>query len=149
MKGQTLIEVLIALGIAGVVISAVTVVVTASLNNAQYSKNQNQAVAYAQEAMEVIRQIRDSDIVGFRTYTGNYCLAKGQTTLGSAQANCILNVDNFVRSVLIDQSPGCANNVAKVTVNVAWTDGKCPTNSYCHKIPLVSCLLTTNPVSGP
>jgi prepilin-type N-terminal cleavage/methylation domain-containing protein len=148
MKGQTLIEVLVALGLAGVVITAATIVVTASLNNAQFSRDQQLATNYAQEGMEIVRQIRGYDITGFRGYSGTYCLAKGQLTLSSPQSLCPTNVDIFTRSVVIEQSQ-CATNVARVSVNVAWTDGRCSSGGLCHKVPLVSCLSTVNPVTGP
>lgn len=149
MKGQTLIEVLVALATAGIVITAITVVVSASLNNAQFTKNQNAATNYAQQGMELVRQLRDSDIVTFRTYSGTYCLAKNQTTLGIPQSTCSsANVDIFTRSVVITQG-GCAANNAQVSVSVAWTDGKCPANSNCHKVPLVSCLSTVSSITAP
>ncbi|MBI3069818.1 MAG: hypothetical protein HYY87_00750, partial [Candidatus Levybacteria bacterium] len=55
-KGQTLIEVLLALGTAVVVLSATVVAVLSALNNAQFSKNQSLATQYAQEGMEVMRK---------------------------------------------------------------------------------------------
>ena len=149
MKGQTLIEVLVALAAAGVVITAITAVVTTSLSNAQYIRDQNSATNYAEQGMEIIRHLRDSDIASFRSYSGDYCLGKGQTSLGTNQSNCGINVDNFERAVSIDQSPGCAANVAKVTLTVSWTDGRCINNANCHKIPLVTCLSTNNLVPAP
>jgi len=149
MKGQILIEVLVALAAAGVIITAITAVVTTSLSNAQYIRDQNSATNYAQQGMEVIREVRDSDISNFRSYNGNYCLGKGQTSLGSNQSSCNSNVDNFARSVVIEQSPGCAANIAKVTVTVSWSDGKCTNNANCHKIPLVTCLSTNNLIPAP
>ncbi len=151
MKGQTLIEILIALGIGGVIISAITVIITSGLNNAQFGKNQNLATNFAQEGLEVVRKIRNNNYDGFRTYSGTYCLGKNQTTLGSAVSSCSsLNVDAFIRSVHIQQNSGCSVNGARVTVTVSWTDGKCPTtNLYCHNSQLVSCLSSVNPVQGP
>lgn len=145
-KGQTLIEALVALALIGVVISAIAIVVVSSLNNAQFGKNQNLATKYANEAMEHLHKIRNSDYAAFRNYDGNYCFAKGQTALGASVSSCTVpNFDNFIRSVSIEQSPGCGANVAKVQVVVAWADGKCAQNSYCHKAELISCLSTTNP----
>lgn len=151
MKGQTLIEILIALGIGGVIISAITVVITSGLNNAQFGKNQNLATNFAQEGMEVVRKIRNNNYNGFRAYSGTYCLGKNQTALGSPVTSCSgENVDAFIRSVQVQQNAGCSANGARVTVTVSWSDGKCPANNtYCHKSQLVSCLSAVNPIQGP
>lgn len=150
MKGETLIEVLIALTIAVVVVTAIAVLGVSSLNNAQFIKSQDQSTKYAQEGMEVVRNIRNSDYVSFRNYTGTYCLGKGQTTLGAARTSCASkNIDNvFIRSVLIQQDAGCGVNLARATVRVAWTDGKCATGVYCHKSDLTSCFSTVQPIQG-
>lgn len=153
MKGQTLIEVLVALTLAVIVISAITVASVSTLNNTQYIRDQSQATKYAQEGSEIVRRIRNSDYVGFRSYTGLYCLADGQSTLGEIDTECdTVNVGSkFVRYVRIAQN-GCNTtnpNVFQVTVTVAYASGKCSTGTFCHKSELVSCLSTTNPVSGP
>lgn len=152
MKGQTLIEILVALTLVSVVISAVTVILTTALNNAQFSKNQNLSTNYAQEGVETVRSFRDNNYAAFASASGLYCLAKGDTTLGSAQSisSCPLppNIDNtFIRSVQITPA-GCAANVSRVIVTVAWTDGKCQGN-YCHSSRQDFCLSTVNPVQGP
>lgn len=148
-SGQTLIEVLIALAVIAVVISAVTVIVTSALNNAQFSTKQNLATKFAQEGAELVRSLRDNNYASFQSASGTYCIAKGQTTLGSAQASCpTANVDSFIRSIQITQA-ACAANVARVIVTVSWTDGKCQTGIYCHSSQQNFCLSTVNPVQGP
>jgi hypothetical protein len=78
-----------------------------------------------------------------------YCLGKGQTSLGSPQADCSSNkVDNFLRTVQIQQN-GCGGGVAQVTVVVSFIDGKCSTGTYCHKQTVQTCLSTVNPVQAP
>ncbi len=149
MKGQTLIELLVALGTVGIIISVIAVVVITSLSNAQFVKNQNAAINYAQQGMELARQLRDSDVVGFRAYSGTYCLAENQTSLGSTQTSCLTNIANvFTRSLVINQS-GCGANNAQVSVTVSWSDGRCQANSNCHSVPLVSCLSTVSSITGP
>jgi prepilin-type N-terminal cleavage/methylation domain-containing protein len=149
-QGQSLIEVLVALGILGMVLTAVTTMINSSINNAQLSKTQSLATKYAQQAMETLRGVRNRDYTAFRTYNGTYCLGKEQSVLGSAQSTCSTpNVDNFIRSVQINPV-GCSPNVARVTVRVAWTDGKCSSeNDYCHNQSHVSCMSTVNPIQAP
>ena len=74
--GQTLLEALIALATAVVIISAMTVIVLSSLNNAQFSRNQNQATQYAQQGIEFLKNLAQSDWASFKANTQvNYCLS--------------------------------------------------------------------------
>ncbi|HWY79695.1 MAG TPA: prepilin-type N-terminal cleavage/methylation domain-containing protein [Candidatus Sulfotelmatobacter sp.] len=149
--GQTLIETLAALAVMSIVLSAIAVAVTTSLSNAEYNRDQTLATKYAQQGTEIVRQVRDADYTAFSQKNGIYCLGKGQTSLGSPLSGCTPNIDNFVRSVQIQQIPGCSANVAKVTISVAFSNGKCtnPTNPYCHAQIETSCLSTLNPVQVP
>lgn len=147
MKGQTLIEALLAFSILGIILTGIVVSVTSSLNNSGYSKSQTLATQYAQEGIEVLRGIRDSNYNAFITFSGNYCLNKYSSTL--VGNNCPTpNVDTFIRTVSIEQS-GCTASVAKATVTVSWTDTKCSGGSYCRKSTLISCLSTINPIQAP
>ncbi len=161
-KGQTLLEVLVALTAAVVVVYAITTAVISALSNAQFSKNQVLAAQYAQQGIEIMRQIRDSDWSKFSSYnettsTLHYCLAKNIRELGSPQVNaCEKNVDDFIREVQIQKnSPDCTQssrvtNAAKITVTVSWSDGKCPSgNLYCHNAKLVSCFSDFQVVTTP
>jgi prepilin-type N-terminal cleavage/methylation domain-containing protein len=150
MKGQTLIEVLVALGIISIIVTSVASIVTSSLGNTEYSKDQNTATKYAQEGLEVARSVRNNNYNTFAVLNGNYCLAKGDSTLGPAQGSCTVNIDNyFIRKIQIEQSPGCGSNVSKVTSIVAWQDGKCVGGTFCHASNLVTCFSRVNPVQIP
>jgi len=146
-NGQTLIEALVALGAAVIVLSAITVAVISALNNVQYTKNQNQATQYAQQAIEIMRQIGQSDWAYLSSKVNkNYCLPEGSNTLEDISANgCGQNIGIFVREVDIEQnSQSCSGNIS-ITVTVRWSDGKCSlSNPYCHKVNLNSCLSNRN-----
>ncbi len=149
MKGQTLVEALLALSLIGIIVSGITVVITSSLNNAQYSRNQNLATGYAQEGLEALRQIRNRNYSVFGGYDNNYCLGKGDIALGSPVINCSTpNVDNFIRAIKIEKN-GCSSNISRATVTVSWNDGKCSDSGYCHQSRLISCLSTVNAVQAP
>lgn len=143
-KGQTLIEILVALGIITVVVSALSSIVITSQGNVKQSKNQGLSMHLAQEALEIVRQIRDNDYTSFKTMTGTYCLAKDEVELSS---NCYTaNADNFLRKVRIVQS-GCGANISRIEVTVSWQSSRCPaTNSFCHKSALQTCLNAVYPV---
>lgn len=158
MKGQTLIEALAALAVAVTVVSAITIAALQALNNAQYSKNQNLATAYAQEGMEIVRQIRNKSWTQFKAKTrGAYCLPKGATdvTDGTPGPNpvCSVNIDDlFIRQVIIEHNNAldCAST-SKVSVSVFWSDNKCTggSNLYCHQTQLVSCFSDFGVVPTP
>lgn len=153
--GQTLIEIILAFSVAILVLSAVVVGVTTSLNNTQHTKNQNIANFYAQEGMAVIRQIRDSSWPDFFSKTSvNYCLSQNSTLLNNPP--CGVNVAGiYSREVEIRHNlQDCSNagiNGSKVAVKVLWSDSKCPSGSniYCHKIELISCLSNIDQKQAP
>jgi Tfp pilus assembly protein PilV len=60
-KGQSLVEVVIALGIAITIVIAFTNATLSSVRNSQFAKDQNQATKHVQESLEIIRAIRDQD----------------------------------------------------------------------------------------
>lgn len=62
-SGQSLIEVLIALTLAGLVVVALVILVLSGLKNAQFAQNQAKATKYAQEVLEQIKTTRDRDEV--------------------------------------------------------------------------------------
>lgn len=146
---------LVALSAAVVVITAVTVLVVSSLSNVQFSKNQNLATQYAQEGMEIVRRLRDTNPSNFFVgYTaGRYCLEKNsqvlQTRGTSLGDGCPTsgnpdpkNIDGvFARMIEIQERSGFCNNQTRVIVTVSWSDGKCASSAtLCHQARLVSCL---------
>lgn len=149
-KGQSLIEAIAALAILSIVVTAIAISVATSLSNAKYNQDQTLATKYAQQGSELVRQIRDDNYAEFKTFNGLYCFGKEQEDLGEIQTSCETpNVDTFVRSVQVDQSPGCGADVAKITTIVAFRDGKCTEGVFCHTITNTSCLSTINPIKSP
>lgn len=164
MKGQTLIEVLVALGTGIVVISAIAVAVITSINNLSYGRNQNSATQYAQEGMEIVRRIRNTN-TSFGSYNGEYCLPSGSSSLSSVAGNCSSPIDcappninnTFIRRVCVNQGDSSCNQqgnastqTTKVTVDVFWSDGKCSAqNPYCHSSSLNSCFVGSSSIQSP
>lgn len=148
-KGQTIIEVLVALTAATIVISAVTTLITSSLRNAQFSKTQNLATHYTQEALEVVNQLSQSDYTGFTQKTGTYCLDKGSLTLRTPCNETVQNVDEFVRTVSVSQPSSCGLGTASVSATVRWRDQSCTTGDFCHDVNLVTCIINKTAVPTP
>lgn len=149
-KGQTLIEALIALGMAVTIISAITSVVIYSLNNSSFSKNQNLARSYVQQSMEKIRgEVRSNYSSFVSTYDTPHCIDENNT-LTKKQFNCE-PAGTFVKEADFEsQSPDCQNSL-KVTVTVSWNDSKCTDrlNLYCHNVSSSTCFANINVIPSP
>jgi Tfp pilus assembly protein PilW len=148
-KGQSLLELVIALGAASIILTAIAVSVLSSLGATNQSKNQNLASQYAQEAMDTVRNLRDADYAEFSTKSGMYCLNEGETELLTSCPTP--NVKTYYRQVEFDTSTGCGSGITKVIVTVSWSDTKCtdPSDQYCHKTILSNCFSDFNRVTAP
>lgn len=150
--GQTLIEVLVALGAAVAVLFGITVAVISSLNNAQFTKNQNLANKLATQGMEIVRQLRDSSSSGLSQYQNiYYCLGQDEN-LTAKGLECGQNVGVFVREVKLEQnSSSCGGTGVLSTILVSWSDSACTdvSNPYCHQVKLISCFSNPATISAP
>lgn len=122
-SGQTLVEIVVAIGVVVLLVTGLVAGATMTIKSAQYSRAKSSAVRYSQEALEKARALRDSGWEGFMAYgspTGTtWCLDKsGSWTQGAV--NCPVNIDGFyTRSVTyVWQDPNM-----KVSVATTWTDG--------------------------
>lgn len=150
-NGQTLIEVLVALGVAIIVITAITVAVTSALSNNQFIKNQNLATQYATQGLEYVRQIRGSNYSTLLTYRElSYCLDQN-SNLTPMAGSCPQNVGIFRREIDLQHNSAYCSGGSRVTAIVSWSDNKCTNvnNLFCHEVRLVSCLSATSNTQLP
>lgn len=71
-KGQTLIELIVAIAVSILVLGSLVFATITSLRNAQLAKNQSQATKLAQEGLEGVRSIRDRNgEIFFSYYSGS------------------------------------------------------------------------------
>lgn len=138
LKGQTLIEVMVAMAVGVLVLTAITSSVLTSLVNSRVSSESNEAAQYVQQGIEIARSSRTAA-------AGTYCLDKGTDKLsGVPQGTCTTaNINGkYIRTV--DVVPGsasdCGITVNKAVVTVKWTDSKCTNGAYCHKSVVSSCV---------
>lgn len=134
--GESLLEVTISLGLALLVVTALTVTTVNGLKNSQLSQNQLKATKYAQEGIERMRQIRErncpvtfnsnqyvwygpGDSIWLVDPAGKYRFTITQTECRLDASTTPEELDNnkFKRSVSIT---GTATK--KVTVSVTWND---------------------------
>ncbi len=122
-KGQTLIEIVVAIGVVVLLVTGLVAGATVTLKAAQYAREKSLAVRYSQEAFEIVRKLRDSGWETFLTYGSAggiiWCLDKAGSWTQSA-VNCPVNIDTiYTRTVVFTW----ADPKMKADVSVVWTDG--------------------------
>lgn len=150
-KGQTLIEVIVALSVVMLILAAISIAVTASVSNSSFIKNQNLASKYAQEGIEHIRHLYGNQKNFYEDYSAPAVFFMDDDNVISLDGGFDApNIDGqFVRTVDFDIDTDCDsgfgnNEELKVTVSVYWSSGKCRGEAsaqqrYCHKSELVTC----------
>lgn len=111
-KGQSLVEVLIALAVILVVVLALVVAVTYSIRNAAFGRNQALATKYAQENLERIRAYKEQNT--WATFTANCNNASAMSLLAPPLP---FNLGAINCNVISDDS-------REVTVVVSWVDSQ-------------------------
>ena len=142
-SGFTLIELLVSIFIFGVALSAIVYVLTINSNTANLVKNSYVASGLAQEGIEVVRNLRDSDWLAGRPYGGfgntaefadggyrvqwnsQILMSSLDTFLKKDAATGIYSYDAgtdtiFKRAIqLTTMNPGIEK---RIVVTVSWTD---------------------------
>lgn len=113
-QGQSLIEVVAALGVVVLVITALAVVVTLSIANAKFSQNQTQASKYGQEVLEKLRAYRDKN--KWDEFTSN---CGDSTVLDLSDLPPTWEFD-----ITCEPCSGSELICRKVVVEVGWRDAK-------------------------
>lgn len=99
-KGQSLLEVTIAIGIAVIILSTMTVITLTGLKNSQFAQNQTTATKLAQDGLEQARAMRDQN------KDGSVCISASNYSWTQMWTyDCAANNCNFV----IQLSGVCSN----------------------------------------
>lgn len=159
-SGQTLIEIVIALGAILITLTSISILVAISISNSSFIKAQSTAAKYAQDGMEYVRYLRNNNLSSFQSKNGSYCLDEvtEQNKNDPFTLLCLTpNIkDEFIREVDFSKntfncpSPtGTQLSQTEVTVKVSWRDTKCgAANIYCHTSILVSCFVDPSKSGG-
>ena len=120
-EGQTLVEMVFALGVAVLVIVALVAATTVAVRNAQFARSESLAVKYAQEGMENMRVYRDASWTVFWAAANgiNYGLSESTPSGPCPSTPNLVNI--FIRCVKLEQA---GTDKVKTTVTVSWTDAK-------------------------
>lgn len=123
-RGQTLVEVAAALGVAVIIIAALVGLGIASMRSANFSKNRSMSVQLANEALEAMRVWRDSGNP-FPATTACYSLTMGGRIGSSAVCGSFQpygsGLGYEIRAVPGDFVSGSATKLT-VTATVRFTD---------------------------
>jgi Tfp pilus assembly protein PilV len=92
-KGQTMVEILIAMTVVTVVMVAVVSRAIDAVKSAQFARNKSLATRYAQEGVEWGRLQRDA--MGWESFSG-------LLTAGSIQQYCLIDITADIDSMTVD-----------------------------------------------
>lgn len=124
-KGQSMFELLIAVFVIGIALTAIVSLVTTSISNTSFSRDRTLAAKYTQEASEWLREQRDLDWGQFtaRGSAGgsSYCLQ----TLTWDQGNCseteYIADTTMVREVTLVY-PASSPDTVEARITTYWQD---------------------------
>ncbi len=126
-SGQSLLEVIVATGVAVLLIGGLVVGTTVSLRTSQYGERRSRAIKYAQEGIELTRSSRDKlpwdEFIAKDTNPDE--AVRTVTCLGSdgvyASGPCIVNIGTlYTRSVSFNWNN--TNDRMEVSVAVSWNE---------------------------
>lgn len=127
IKGQSLFEVVFAVGMSALIITAVVILATNALSNSTFSKNKAIAGRLTQEAVEWLRSQRDENWDDFytRTLTTIWCLPHvdwSTAKIGTCgTSDTVVSNSNFRREINFTEID--ASNI-ETKVRVYWQDGR-------------------------
>lgn len=125
-KGQSLFEVVVALGVVTLITVGIIILATNSIRNSTFSKNKTLSSRYAQEAIEWMRAERDKDSSGFlgNVIVPRYCLDDLHWTNVGVCVDEYIAGTNLTREVLFTTSLLSGKNITEVQVVVFWSDSQ-------------------------
>src|SRR3990167_5086879 len=118
-RGQSMFEVIFAIAIAALILVGVTSLAATSVRNSSFSKSNALATKYAQEAVEWLRQERDTNWSQFSARASGSTISLG--TIGTWGGSCIISGTEFCRKVTLS---GIATDTIEATVEVSWSDNQ-------------------------
>lgn len=153
-RGQTLVEVAIALSVMLIALTAISLAIITSLSNSQFIKNQSIAKQYAQQGMETVRTIRNNNLTQFNSYDGSECMGNDNTiSVDSGNCGGVNLAGSFIRQVQFTKGSSDCSSGTLVSVTVSWSSSKCdpssPVSRFCHKSQLISCFQEQGINSNP
>jgi len=133
MLGQGLFELVVAMGIGVLVMTSLVKLITVSIKNTTFAKNQSLATRYAQEGIEWIRGQRDVSWSTLLTYSSDdanptWCI---NTLNWNTHSVCSSTISStiFSRKLTLVKTSNSNVDLIEATVVVDWPDGNITHNS--------------------
>lgn len=126
-EGQSLFEVVVSIAVSALIIVALVTLVTNSIRNANFSKNNSLAANFAQEATEWLRGQRDGDIVTFMTNTliPDWCLKTlSWSQSGECSSTDVIQGTEFIREAFFNRTSENGKTLVESGVTVSWEDSQ-------------------------
>lgn len=126
-KGQSLFEVVLALGVITAITVGIVSLTVNAMRNAAFSKNKTLAGRYAQEATEWLRSQRDNDFNLFETHaqTIEWCLTGlNWNKIGACGEPDKISGTPLLRDVTFSTSLVSGKTIINADVVVYWTDAQ-------------------------
>ena len=126
-EGQSLVEMIVIIGMVVLLATGIVAGTTVSLSRSKTSQVRSNALSFAQEGIELARKTRDSGWDAFALMGESettYCVGSGGAW--GASPCMVPNIDNkFTRSITLQPAPGSG---ISVTSKVVWGDTTNPLN---------------------
>jgi len=92
--GQTIVEAIVVIAVVVLLVTGLVAGTTISLRSVQQGKIKSQALKYAEESLEFVRNIRDQRWDTLQSYNGWYCLGSDVLLIPIATDTCTTNIVN-------------------------------------------------------
>lgn len=116
-RGQSLVEMIVVIGMVVLLATGIVAGTTTSLSRSETSQIRSQALSIAQAGIELARGTRDNGWDAF-------------AALGTPQSTTVSNIDStFTRSVTFQLTTVSGIPTMKVTSRVTWGDTSNPANT--------------------
>lgn len=120
-KGQSLYEVVIALGIISLILVTSISLSTSSVRNTSFARNDSLATKYAQEGTEYLRQQRDSSWDSFAGQANGVKKSLGNLSWPPTGSCNIPQATHFCRSITLTRA---GTDTINALIEVSWDDGQ-------------------------
>lgn len=128
-QGQSLVEMIVIVGVIVLLATGIIAGTTASLSRSETSRVRSEALSHAQAGIELARGLRDDGWAAFAAMNSSesYCVGS-DGNFGVHQPSCTaFNIENtYIRSVKLELTDSDTMNV---TSKVVWGDTTNPLNT--------------------
>jgi len=127
-KGQSLFELVVAIAVSALIITAIVALASASIQNSSFSRDKNIAANYVQQLNEWLRGQRNAGTAEFTTRINTaptWCFKDlSWTSFGTCGQDGFITDTKFKRETTFIISPVNGQDVVEISTIVSWEDSK-------------------------